>query len=321
MHFVIFSSNIIELPIHLKKEIIMAGIIPELPFKGVNTALITPFKDGQIDKAALVKIVNWQIEQGVHGLVPVGTTGESPTLSHEEHDEAIEITVAEAAGRVPVIAGAGSNNTLEAVRLAKHAEKVGADAVLIVSPYYNKPTQAGLKAHFTAIANELSSIPLIIYDIPGRSIVRVEDTLLAELAEHKNIVGIKDATGDAGRPARLCNVIGEEFCQLSGDDATAFSYLASGGHGMISVVSNIAPKLYADMYNAFSSGELKTGMALNKKLMPLHDGLFCEASPGPVKYAAERLGLCSSEVRLPLVSISADAKRVVDSALTFAGLM
>ena len=173
MHFVIFSSNIIELPIHLKKEIIMAGIIPELPFKGVNSALITPFKDGQIDKAALVKIVNWQIEQGVHGLVPVGTTGESPTLSHEEHDEVIEITVAEAAGRVPVIAGAGSNNTLEAVRLAKHAEKVGADAVLIVSPYYNKPTQAGLKAHFTKIANELSSIPLIIYDIPGRSIVRL----------------------------------------------------------------------------------------------------------------------------------------------------
>jgi 4-hydroxy-tetrahydrodipicolinate synthase len=207
------------------------------------------------------------------------------------------------------------------VRLAKHAEKVGADAVLIVSPYYNKPTQAGLKAHFTAIANELSSIPLIIYDIPGRSIVRVEDTLLAELAEHKNIVGIKDATGDAGRPARLCNLIEEEFCQLSGDDATAFSYLASGGHGMISVVSNIAPKLYADMFNAFSSGELKTGMALNKKLMPLHDGLFCEASPGPVKYAAERLGLCSSEVRLPLVSISADAKRVVDSALAFAGLV
>ena len=321
MHFVIFSSNIIELPIHLKKEINMAGIIPELPFKGVNTALITPFKDGQIDKAALVKIVNWQIEQGVHGLVPVGTTGESPTLSHAEHDEVIESTVAEAAGRVPVIAGAGSNNTLEAVRLAKHAEKVGADAVLIVSPYYNKPTQAGLKAHFTAIANELSSIPLIIYDIPGRSIVRVEDTLLAELAEHKNIVGIKDATGDAGRPARLCNLIGEEFCQLSGDDATALSYLASGGHGMISVVSNIAPKLYADMYNAFSSGDLKLGMALNKKLMPLHDGLFCEASPGPVKYAAECLGLCSSEVRLPLVSISADAKRVVDSALAFAGLV
>ena len=299
----------------------MAGIIPELPFKGVNTALITPFKDGKIDKAALVNIVNWQIEQGVHGLVPVGTTGESPTLSHEEHDEVIEITVAEAEGRVPVIAGAGSNNTFEAVRLAKHAEKVGADAVLIVSPYYNKPTQTGLEAHFTSIANELSSIPLIIYDIPGRSIVSVEDTLLAKLAEHKNIVGIKDATGDAGRPARLCNLIGEDFCQLSGDDATAFSYLASGGHGMISVVSNIAPKLYADMYNAFTNGELKTGMAINKKLMPLHDGLFCEASPGPVKYAAERLGLCNSEVRLPLVSVSANAKRVVDSALAFAGLV
>ena len=299
----------------------MAGIIPELPFSGVNTALITPFKDGEVDNVALSKFINWQIEQGVHGLVPVGTTGESPTLSHEEHDKVIEITVTEAAGRVPVIAGAGSNNTLEAVRLAKHAEKVGADAVLIVSPYYNKPTQQGLKAHFTAVANELSSIPLIIYDIPGRSIVSVEDELLAELAEHKNIVGIKDATGDAGRPARLCNLIGDEFCQLSGDDATAFSYLASGGHGMISVVSNIAPKLYVDMFNAFSSGDIKAGMAINKKLIPLHDGLFIEASPGPVKYAAERIGLCNSELRLPLVSISADAKRVVDNALDFAGLV
>ena len=299
----------------------MAGIIPELPFSGVNTALITPFKDGEVDNVALSKFINWQIEQGVHGLVPVGTTGESPTLSHEEHDKVIEITVTEAAGRVPVIAGAGSNNTLEAVRLAKHAEKVGADAVLIVSPYYNKPTQQGLKAHFTAVANELSSIPLIIYDIPGRSIVRVEDELLAELAEHKNIVGIKDATGDAGRPARLCNLIGDEFCQLSGDDATAFSYLASGGHGMISVVSNIAPKLYVDMFNAFSSGDIEAGMAINKKLIPLHDGLFIEASPGPVKYAAERIGLCNSELRLPLVSISADAKRVVDNALDFAGLV
>ena len=299
----------------------MAGIIPELPFSGVNTALITPFKDGEVDNVALSKFINWQIEQGVHGLVPVGTTGESPTLSHEEHDKVIEITVTEAAGRVPVIAGAGSNNTLEAVRLAKHAEKVGADAVLIVSPYYNKPTQQGLKAHFTAVANELSSIPLIIYDIPGRSIVRVEDELLAELAEHKNIVGIKDATGDAGRPARLCNLIGDEFCQLSGDDATAFSYLASGGHGMISVVSNIAPKLYVDMFNAFSSGDIEAGMAINKKLIPLHDGLFIEASPGPVKYAAERIGLCNSELRLPLVSISADAKRVVDDALDFAGLV
>ena len=299
----------------------MAGIIPELPFSGVNTALITPFKDGEVDNVALSKFINWQIEQGVHGLVPVGTTGESPTLSHEEHDKVIEITVTEAAGRVPVIAGAGSNNTLEAVRLAKHAEKVGADAVLIVSPYYNKPTQQGLKAHFTAVANELSSIPLIIYDIPGRSIVTVEDELLAELAEHKNIVGIKDATGDAGRPARLCNLIGDEFCQLSGNDATAFSYLASGGHGMISVVSNIAPKLYVDMFNAFSSGDIKAGMAINKKLIPLHDGLFIEASPGPVKYAAERIGLCNSELRLPLVSISADAKRVVDNALDFAGLV
>ena len=243
----------------------MTGIIPELPFKGVNTALITPFKDGQIDKIALRALVNWQIQQGVHGLVPVGTTGESPTLSHEEHDEVIEITVTEAAGRVPVIAGAGSNNTSEAIRLAKHAEEVGANAVLIVSPYYNKPTQQGLKAHFLSIADELSSIPLIVYDIPGRSVVSVKDELLAELTKHKNIIGVKDATGDAARPARLSNLIGDDFCQLSGDDATAFSYLASGGHGMISVVSNIAPKLYSDMYNSFCAGDIKTGMEINKK--------------------------------------------------------
>ena len=299
----------------------MTGIIPELPFKGVNTALITPFKDGQIDKIALRDLVNWQIQQGVHGLVPVGTTGESPTLSHEEHDEVIEITVTEAGGRVPVIAGAGSNNTSEAIRLAKHAEEVGANAVLIVSPYYNKPTQQGLKAHFLSIADELSSIPLIVYDIPGRSVVSVKDELLAELAEHKNIIGVKDATGDAARPARLSNLIGDDFCQLSGDDATAFSYLASGGHGMISVVSNIAPKLYSDMYNSFCAGDIKTGMEINKKLMALHDGLFCEASPAPVKYAAERLRLCKSELRLPLVSASDEAKRIIDKALALAGLV
>ena len=299
----------------------MTGIIPELPFKGVNTALITPFKDGQIDKIALRDLVNWQIKQGVHGLVPVGTTGESPTLSHEEHDEVIEITVTEAAGRIPVIAGAGSNNTSEAIRLAKHAEEVGANAVLIVSPYYNKPTQQGLKAHFLSIADELSSIPLIVYDIPGRSIVSVEDELLAELAKHKNIIGIKDATGDAARPARLSNLIGDDFCQLSGDDATAFSYLASGGHGMISVVSNVAPKLYSDMYNSFCAGDIKTGMEINKKLMALHDGLFCEASPAPVKYAAERLRLCKSELRLPLVSVSDEAKKIIDKALALAGLV
>ncbi len=299
----------------------MTGIIPELPFKGVNTALITPFKDGQIDKIAFRDLVNWQIQQGVHGLVPVGTTGESPTLSHEEHDEVIEITVTEAAGRVPVIAGAGSNNTSEAIRLAKHAEEVGANAVLIVSPYYNKPTQQGLKAHFLSIADELSSIPLIVYDIPGRSVVSVKDELLAELAKHKNIIGVKDATGDAARPARLSNLIGDDFCQLSGDDATAFSYLASGGHGMISVVSNIAPKLYSDMYNSFCAGDIKTGMEINKKLMALHDGLFCEASPAPVKYAAERLRLCKSELRLPLVSASDEAKRIIDKALALAGLV
>ena len=218
----------------------MSDLYTHLPFSGSNTALVTPFTpDGRLDESAFEKLVDWQIEQGTHGLIPVGTTGESPTLSHEEHDRVIELCVKTAAGRVPVIAGAGSNSTQEAVRLSRHAEAVGADAVLIVSPYYNKPTQDGLKAHFTAVADAVS-IPVIIYDIPGRSIVRLEDDVLAELAKHPNIAGIKDATADCARPTRLLNLIGDDFCQLSGEDATVLPYLAAGGHGCISVVSNIA---------------------------------------------------------------------------------
>ena len=300
----------------------MSDLYPELPFSGSYTALVTPFTSaGALDEAAFEKLVDWQIEQGTHGLVPVGTTGESPTLSHEEHDRVVEICVKTAAGRVPVIAGAGSNSTAEAVRLSRHAEAVGADAVLIVSPYYNKPTQAGLKAHFTAVADAVS-VPVIIYDIPGRSIVRLDDEVLADLARHPNIAGIKDATADCGRPTRLLNLIGDGFCQLSGEDATVLPYMAAGGHGCISVVSNIAPALCAELHTAWAKGNDKDrALAIHKQLMPLHDALFCEASPGPVKYAAERLGLCGAQTRMPLVEIADSSKQAVDKALAAAGLL
>ena len=297
----------------------MSSLHPQVRFSGAFTALITPFKNGAVDEDAFVKLVEWQIEQGIHGLVPVGTTGESPTLSHEEHDRVIELCVKTAEGRVPVIAGAGSNSTSEAVRLSKHAEEVGADGVLIVSPYYNKPTQAGLFAHFNAVA-EAVSVPVIVYDIPGRSIVRVDDDTMAELAQIKNIAGVKDAVGDAARPTRLLNLIGEDFAQLSGEDATCLSYLAAGGHGCISVVSNIAPALCAQMHEAFAKGDIARAMEINRQIMPLHDGMFTEASPGPVKYAASLLGICEPDTRLPLVEISSASKQVVEEALKASAL-
>ena len=297
----------------------MASLHPQVRFSGAFTALITPFKNGAVDEDAFVKLVEWQIEQGIHGLVPVGTTGESPTLSHEEHDRVIELCVKTAAGRVPVIAGAGSNSTAEAVRLAKHAEEVGADGVLIVSPYYNKPTQDGLFAHFNAVA-EAVSVPVIVYDIPGRSIVRVDDDTMAKLAKIQNIAGVKDAVGDAARPTRLLNLIGEDFAQLSGEDATCLPYLAAGGHGCISVVSNIAPALCAQMHEAFAKGDIARAMEINRQIMPLHDGMFTEASPGPVKYAASLLGICEPDTRLPLVEISSASKQVVEEALKASAL-
>ena len=297
----------------------MSSLYENVAFSGSYTALITPFKDGAVDTDAFVKLVEWQIAQGTHGLVPVGTTGESPTLSHEEHDMVIELCVKTVAGRVPVIAGAGSNSTQEAVRLAKNAEAVGANGVLIVSPYYNKPTQAGLLAHFSAVADAVS-VPVIVYDIPGRSIVAVNDDTMAELAKIPNIAGVKDATGDAARPTRLINHIGDDFAQLSGEDATALPYLAAGGHGCISVVSNIAPALCAEMHDAFAKGDIARAQEINRQIMPLHDGMFCEASPGPVKYAASLLGLCEPDTRLPLVEISDASKAIVEQALSAAKL-
>jgi 4-hydroxy-tetrahydrodipicolinate synthase len=292
----------------------------EARFRGSCTALITPFKGDQLDKAAFKKIINWQIDQGTNNLVPVGTTGESPTLSHSEHKDVVEMCIGEAAGRVPVIAGAGSNSTAEALDFARHAEGAGADAVLVVTPYYNKPPQSGLLRHYNMIADAIS-IPLIVYDIPGRCIIAVEDDTLAEMAKHPNIEGIKDATANMARPTRLLNLIGPGFSQISGEDATALVHRAAGGHGCISVTANVAPGLLSEMHAAWDKGDVARAMEINALLMPLHDALFCEASPGPVKYAAKLLGLCDDTLRAPLGEIAASSKKCVEAALKHAGLL
>lgn len=295
--------------------------LPLPTFAGSCTALVTPFKNGAVDVDNFCKLVDFQIDNGTAALVPVGTTGESPTLSHEEHDLVVELCIKQAAGRVPVIAGAGSNSTAEAVRLARHAAAAGASAVLIVSPYYNKPTQAGLYAHFAAVA-EAVEVPVIVYDIPGRSIVRLNDNTLAKLAsDYANIAGIKDATADLARPTILQNMLGNTFTQLSGEDATALPYLAAGGHGCISVTANIAPKLLSDMHAAWWAGDITTAQAIHKRLSPVHEAMFCEASPGPVKYAASLLGICAAETRLPLCEIADSSKSQVKDALVSAGLL
>ena len=290
-------------------------------FAGSCTALVTPFKNGAVDADSFCKLVDFQIDNGTAGLVPVGTTGESPTLSHEEHDLVVELCIKQAAGRVPVIAGAGSNSTAEAVRLAEHAATAGADAVLIVSPYYNKPTQAGLYAHFAAVAVAVD-VPIIVYDIPGRSIVRLNDDTLARLAsDFANISGIKDATADLVRPTAVQNLLGNDFTQLSGEDATALPYLAAGGHGCISVTANIAPKLLSEMHAAWWASDIKKAQTIHQKLLPLHNAMFCEASPGPVKYAASLLGICAAETRLPLCEIADSSKAQVKAGLVSAGLL
>ena len=289
-------------------------------FHSSYTALLTPFKDNQLDINAYRNLVDFQIENGTHGLVPVGTTGESPTLSHDEHKKLVEVCIEQANGRVPVIAGAGSNSTSEAVDFVKHACSAGADGLLVVTPYYNKPTQSGLLAHYNELIKN-SSKPIIIYDIPGRSVIKMSDNTMAELAKNDLIVGVKDATADLARPTRLQNLIGDDFIQLSGEDGTALAYLAAGGHGCISVTANIAPNLLSRMHNAWKQGDITNAQDINKKLMPLHDSLFCETSPGPLKYAASLLGICTSEARLPIVEIEEISKKNVDNALKKAGLL
>jgi 4-hydroxy-tetrahydrodipicolinate synthase len=289
-------------------------------FKGSFTALITPFRDGKVDEKAYQELVARQIAAGTHGLVPCGTTGESPTLSHEEHMRVTELCIEVAAGKVPVIAGTGSNSTEEAIMLQSHAREAGADAGLVVTPYYNKPTQAGLIAHYTAIADAVA-LPIIIYNIPGRSVIDMTVATMAALAKHPNIVGVKDATADLVRPLRTKLACGNGFCQLSGEDATAVPFLSQGGHGCISVTSNIAPKECADLHNAWARGDNAEVDRLNDLLLPVHDAMFCESSPGPVKYAAEIMGLCSGELRLPLVPIAEASKKRVEDALKGAGLL
>ena len=291
-------------------------------FKGSMVALITPFRDGKVDAAAFRDFVAWQIEQGTHGLVPCGTTGESPTLSHQEHMEVTEMCVEVANGKVPVVAGTGSNSTSEAIELTQHAQKAGADGALVVTPYYNKPTQAGMYAHFKAI-HDATDIPIIIYNIPPRSVIDMSVETMARLAELPRIVGVKDASNDLARPLKLRVALknDKEFCQLSGEDATAVPLLSQGGVGCISVTANVAPKLCALMHEAWQRKDLDEVDRINKSLMPLHDALFCETSPSPVKYAASLLGKCSAEVRLPLAEASPNAQDRVREAMNGIGLL
>ena len=283
-------------------------------FKGAHTALITPFKGGQIDEESFRSFIDFQISEGIHGLVPVGTTGESPTLSHEEHKLAVELCVQQADKRVPIIAGTGSNNTEEAIDLTRHAESAGADAALVVTPYYNKPTQKGLYSHFEAISKS-TKLPIIIYNIPGRSIVDMNIETMTELSKIKNIIGVKDATNDLFRPLLTRKKMQNDFCYLSGEDGTALAYLAQGGHGCISVTANVAPKLCSDMHSAWREKNISKAQEINLKLSSLHNALFIESSPGPVKYAASLLGLCNQNTRLPLAGIKEDTKKVVKSCL------
>jgi 4-hydroxy-tetrahydrodipicolinate synthase len=288
-------------------------------FKGSLPALVTPFDNGQVDVAALKKLVNWHIEQGSHGLVPVGTTGESPTLTHEEHDLVVETVVNEAAGRIPVIAGAGSNNTAETVRLVQAAKAAGADAALVVTPYYNKPTQRGLIAHFTAAAD--CGLPIVIYNIPPRSVIDMTPDTMAELAKHEMIVGVKDATADLSRVPAQRKRCGPNFIQLSGEDATALGYNAHGGQGCISVTANIAPKLIAEFQESTLAGDFAKALTQLDRLMPLHEAVFTEPGLVGAKYGMSLLGMCSEEVRSPLTGLMDSTKDKIRAAMVHAGLL
>jgi 4-hydroxy-tetrahydrodipicolinate synthase len=289
-------------------------------FRGSFTALVTPFKNGGVDEAGFRQLVSWQIAEGTHGLVPVGTTGESPTVSHDEHKRVVEWCIAEAKGRVPVIAGAGSNCTSEAIELAKHADKAGAAAVLVVTPYYNKPTQEGLYQHFKAI-NDAIGVPIMIYNIPSRSVIDMSVDTMKRLYELKNIAGVKDATANLVRVSQQRAMLGEGFNQLSGEDGTALAFNAHGGHGCISVTSNVAPRLCSEFQTACLRGDYAEALKLHDKLMPLHVNLFVETNPAPVKYALSLLGKMSADVRLPMVPVSEPTKAAVRSAMIHAGLL
>jgi 4-hydroxy-tetrahydrodipicolinate synthase len=288
--------------------------------RGSMTALVTPFKNGALDEEGLRAHVNWQIENGTQGLVPVGTTGESPTLTHEEHDRVIEICVEETRGRVPVIAGAGSNNTVEAIDYARHAEAVGADAVLVVTPYYNKPTQEGLYQHFKAI-NDAIGIPIIIYNIPPRSVIDMSIATMARLYELKNIVGVKDATANLSRVSQQRHALGADFIQLSGEDMTALAYNAAGGHGCISVVANVAPRLCAELHDKSLNGDFVGALKVQDRLVPLHDAIFMEPGLAGAKCALALLGRGNEEIRLPMMPVTPPTREAIRSAMIYAGLL
>jgi 4-hydroxy-tetrahydrodipicolinate synthase len=289
-------------------------------FRGLFTALVTPFRDGAVDEPAFVQLVERQIAGGVHGLVPVGTTGETSTLSHEEHRRVVELCVKTTRGRVPVIAGAGSNATAEAIELTEHAKAMGADAALVVTPYYNRPNQEGLYQHYAAI-NDAVNIPIVVYNVPSRTSVDISNETLRRLSSLPNIIGVKDATGDLGRASQQRLMCGPEWVMLSGDDPTALGYMAHGGHGCISVTANVAPEACAAFYNAALAGEWKTALSWQDRLINLHKGLFLDASPAPTKFALSQLGLCSEEARLPISSCAEGVRPAVLDAMREAGVL
>jgi len=289
-------------------------------FRGSIPALVTPFRDGAVDFQALEALVEWHVAEGSHGLVPVGTTGESPTLTHEEHEQVIEAVVRASAGRIPVIAGAGSNNTIEAIRFLRHAQAVGADAALVVTPYYNKPTQAGLVAHYTAL-HDACDLPIIIYNIPGRSVVDMLPATMGELAALPRIIGVKDATGKIERVSQQRAACGAGFVQLSGEDATALGFNAHGGVGCISVTANVAPRLCAEFQEATLSGDYARALEYQDRLMPLHEAIFLEPGVAGAKYALSRLGHCRNEVRMPLLGVTPGTAARLDAAMAHAGLI
>ena len=285
-------------------------------FKGSIVAIVTPFKNGKIDETSLRNLVNWHIDEGTHGIVPVGTTGESPTLDHNEHREVVEIVIDQVNNRVPVIAGAGSNSTSEAISLLMHAESVGADAALIVTPYYNKPTQEGLYEHFKAIDKASMGIPIMIYNIPPRSIVDMSVEVMGKLSNLENIIGVKDATSDLSRVEKQKNQCKDGFLQFSGEDITAFEFMKNGGNGCISVTANVLPKLCSDFQNLCLEGNYDEALKIHKKLEPMHNALFIETSPSPVKYVLSKMGLIEDELRLPLVSIRQETKEILDKVIS-----
>ncbi len=305
-------------PISMKKESVLARA---QEFRGSIVALVTPFDGDHVDEDLLGELVAWHLSAGTHGIVPCGTTGESPTLSHQEHMRVVEKVVATAQGAVPIIAGTGSNATAEAITLTQHAAEVGASGALIVTPYYNKPTQAGLYAHFAALDAAVSDFPLIIYNIPGRSVVDMSVETMAALSKLPNIAGVKDATANLARVSAQRAACGTDFVQLSGEDGTALGFMTHGGRGCISVTANVAPALCAAFQNACLAGDYEKALALHDQLMPLHEALFVETSPGPVKYAMHRIGKCSRQMRLPMVDITPESARVVDEALERVGLI